>query len=343
MEIESEAKTAISKISSKYNFTWVIPHFEQLIERTPIKQFTLSLPFKTQREHPYPFPPLKDESTDYVWRLRLYPKDGDSNNHISVYLDGFQTSYEKRNNITTRRRKYNFEIFHLNRSDCSLKKLGNLLDLTSTWDFNGTKCWGTKNAGIFNNDVFPSKDYSIEVHLIICVCIFNDQNTILNECDGSNCKSLQKFSKFFGNDKLSDITFQLDCGSTIKASRILLMSQSTYFEKLLLGEWIESMNDVISIKDIDLTTFRAIIYYSYSGKLETGLNVEALKDIYLKADMWDMKEFNDLFLKTESLKYVHENWQDIKPSQNMKDFLFEAEVDWVEELMFARFFGFGKK
>ncbi|CAJ0877037.1 7489_t:CDS:2 [Entrophospora sp. SA101] len=79
------------------------------------------------------------------------------------------------------------------------------------------------------------------------------------------------------------------------------------------------------------------------GKLETGLNVEALKDIYLKADMWDMKEFNDLFLKTESLKYVHENWQDIKPSQNMKDFLFEAEVDWVEELMFARFFGFGKK
>lgn len=101
----------------------------------------------------------------------------------------------------------------------------------------------------------------------------------------------------------------------------------------------------IPIKHMEYTTFRSILYYLYTGKLEDGLEFDVLKDVYSKADMLNLEKFEEMVadriadmvdldnwdeililawevrdsrLKEAALNYAVTKWNDIRDGENMK-------------------------
>lgn len=63
----------------------------------------------------------------------------------------------------------------------------------------------------------------------------------------------------------TDVTFLIQ-GVRIPAHRIILASQSAYFDRLLFGEMREAREDEIQLNEVaDVDTFRLIMRYAYSG------------------------------------------------------------------------------
>ncbi|CAG8473375.1 10593_t:CDS:1 [Cetraspora pellucida] len=157
---------------------------------------------------------------------------------------------------------------------------------------------------------------------------------------------------------------------TIKAHRIILVQRSEYFEKFLGGVWKEGSLKTIPIKHIPFDTFRTILYYLYTLKLDDNLDFSILKDVYINADMmrleqlcqlvadkiirtvdydnwdqvlelgWKSNSFGSKFLlKNSAYDFIHSHWSDIKGTENMICLLRSASVDCIEELMEAKMFG----
>ncbi|CAG8462822.1 19825_t:CDS:1 [Racocetra fulgida] len=157
---------------------------------------------------------------------------------------------------------------------------------------------------------------------------------------------------------------------TIKAHRIILVQRSEYFEKFLGGGWKEGSLKTIPIKHIPFETFRSILYYLYTFKLDDNLDFSILKDVYTNADMmrleqlsqlvadriirmvdydnwdqvldlgWKSNSFGSkLLLKNAAYDFIHSHWSDIKNTENMSSLLHSATVDCIEELMEAKMFG----
>ncbi|CAG8808358.1 4845_t:CDS:1, partial [Racocetra fulgida] len=111
--------------------------------------------------------------------------------------------------------------------------------------------------------------------------------------------------------KFSDVEFTFDCGSNIKAHRVILATRSTYFEKLLGDKWKEGQMKTIPIKHMEYTTFRSILYYLYTGKLEEGLQFNVLKDVYSKADMLNLEKFGEMAADRIADMVNGDNWDEI--------------------------------
>src|SRR5207248_5219947 len=145
--------------------------------------------------------------------------------------------------------------------------------------------------------------------------------------------------QFFNNPYFSDITFSFDCGSELKASRLVLAAKSTYFMNMFTGEWTESNQSKIVIKGVKYEYYKAMIYYFYSGSLDSGLDFNVLMGLFSEADMCQIEDLvkivtnriveiisnenwneillmgwqsNNNDLKEAGLKFVHENWLNIK-------------------------------
>src|SRR5438045_345116 len=86
------------------------------------------------------------------------------------------------------------------------------------------------------------------------------------------------FIDYFDNELFSDIEFTFDCGSNLKASKIILVSRSEYFKTMFNGKWKESKESKIHIKDTKYKIFRYLLKYLYTNELDEGLSLE-LKDL----------------------------------------------------------------
>ena len=66
----------------------------------------------------------------------------------------------------------------------------------------------------------------------------------------------------------TDVTLLVQ-GSRIPAHRIILASQSDYFDRLLYGDMREASQDEIQLHDVEsLKAFQMLMQYIYSGRLK---------------------------------------------------------------------------
>ncbi|CAG8500586.1 6558_t:CDS:2, partial [Ambispora leptoticha] len=292
----------------------------------------------------------------YSWPIRsfnelLYPNgvNDAAKTHISLYLVAIPTPYEKQNNITFRDKMFRLEVFRLNPDPSSSSSAATPIlirneTFTMKFEFDGLDDFGRHRFCSFDN-LFPGGDSSTDVDLLIRVKIFNNATPAPEEPIVPIESEFPSFKQHLDDGRFSDVEFTFDCGLRIKAHRIILATRSSYFEKLLGDKWREGQMKTIPIKHMEYNTFRSILYYLYTGKLEDGLEFDVLKDVYSKADMLNLEkleeivadriadmvdldnwdeilmlawEVGDTHLKEAALNYAVSKWTDIREGDNMK-------------------------
>ena len=89
----------------------------------------------------------------------------------------------------------------------------------------------------------------------------------------NNCEELQnRFASLLENGNYSDVTFVISDGSfehRVPAHRVILASQSEYFDRLLFGEMREAHAGAeIRLEDSPRTAFMLLLQYAYTGRVE---------------------------------------------------------------------------
>ena len=69
-------------------------------------------------------------------------------------------------------------------------------------------------------------------------------------------------------DLHTDVTFIVE-GSPVPAHRVIVASQSEYFDHLLYGRMKESKASTITLEDTHLEAFRLLLMYMYTGSVRT--------------------------------------------------------------------------
>ncbi|CAB4476729.1 unnamed protein product [Rhizophagus irregularis] len=122
---------------------------------------------------------------------------------------------------------------------------------------------------------------------------------------------LPHFIDYFDNGYFSDINFTFDCGSNIKASKIILASRSEYFKTMFNGKWKESKESKIYIKDTKYKIFRHLLKYIYTNELDEGLNLDELKDLYIESDLRNLEELRKMVAISIGEIMNVENWEQV--------------------------------
>ncbi|CAG8596916.1 15262_t:CDS:1 [Acaulospora colombiana] len=374
MTTDQAARQPSKYAQNHFTYSWTIRSFNELVTFYPNSSFVLSDRFWSPR------PPLTNDSSvknkqndhPYLWRIKLYPNGVNeaAKTHISLYLVAIQTPYEKQTSITWREKTFKLEVFRLTSDPSSSSSSPTPIlirneTFTMKFEFDGLDDFGRHRFCSFEN-LFPNNDSTAEIDLLIRVQIFNASSTIgsTDEPVEHTEPEFPSFKQHLDDGKFSDVEFTFDCGSKIKAHRIILATRSAYFEKLLGDKWKEGQMKTIPIKHMEYTTFRSILYYLYTGKLEEGLEFDVLKDVYSKADMLNLERFGEMVadriadmvnsdnwdeilmlawevgdsrLKEAALDYAVTKWDDIRDGENMKRVMGCGNMDWIEELMRARY------
>ncbi|CAG8649685.1 16891_t:CDS:1 [Funneliformis mosseae] len=318
-------------------FVWEIGSFQDYVKSIRYGKYIQSHIFRIpQRTFNKEQGEEGDDSTDSttLWRLLIYPNGYTASNHISLYLEAIKTPYEIIKGIDKRNQIYHIGIgisntslnFRLSR-DLIHQRTSNKV----TFDLSKeSPSWGF-NKFISLDSIFPVGDKSKKVELFIQVTILDDKPVEKEKYYG-------QLEKWFEYENFTDVEFILDCGSRIKAHRIILASNSEYFRNMLQGGWKEQHMKSIPIKETRFEIFRTILYYLYSGKL-MDTSLVTLCDVFRQGDMMmldDMKaliarklkklinediwdeilllawETKDLQLKNIGLEYAMDNWERVK-------------------------------
>ncbi|RIA93754.1 hypothetical protein C1645_735334 [Glomus cerebriforme] len=333
------------------------------------------------------------------WQFRMYPNGNIGHeNYISLFLKAILTPYEKLHNITSRKQKFLLEIGKLGPT-AVINNYGIINVPTSkriikqqifefTFEFNkvNVTCGFPKFCCL--DLLFPDKDKSKEIDLFVQITILSDDSSRSNHLllldDYTINKQKQQrqeeeeeeevkigdtnegiygdIEEYFKNESFTDVEFLFDCGSTLKAHRIILATRCNYFKTMFKSGFKESTLDKVPIRFVRYEVFYVMLYYIYTGRL-MDLNEEnaygILRDSYKHSDLMGLTtlkeilgknivkfidndnwheiltlgwQFNDLLLRTKGLKYVKENWNIIKYGDNLRDVLNNSGIDCIEEL-----------
>lgn len=110
---------------------------------------------------------------------------------------------------------------------------------------------------------------------------------------------LASLKEYYNTDYLSDITVTCE-GQVFKAHRIILSAHSKCFAKMLNGNWKESSEGNVEIKDFDPGVVDAMLRFIYSFEYE---NTQGTPPMIFDAHMYQIADKYDITaLKTESKK-----------------------------------------
>ncbi|CAB4382573.1 POZ domain-containing protein [Rhizophagus irregularis] len=356
------------------SYTWIVKDFQDIYCHMDKSQFILSERFYSpstpiMKEH-------QEKRDDNIWRFLFVPhgKSEISKEHISLYLFPLKNEYEEQNGICYRQAIYQIEMFVHNDKRTSLidpkdkiynhiAKLNNKYNRCGEYDYCELK------------NIFPKdNDKTEKTDLIFKIQFYYDKNYTIDIFPSNDIKDNSKdsslsFENYFNDENFSDITFKFSCGSEIKASRLVLAIKSSYFKALFNGNWKESKSPIITIKDVKYECFKRMINFLYSGKLDSNLSFEELKDLFIESDIRDIMELKkavstrivkhvnenywdeillmgwqmkNMEMKQAGLKYFSEHWMEIKNSEKMNNIIVNSNFDWLEELYKAKLFGVGK-
>ncbi|RIA91465.1 BTB/POZ protein [Glomus cerebriforme] len=339
-------------------FIWEIGNFENLLKLIPRGKCITSQRFWL----PQKSFDINNQSCKHptLWELYLFPNgDNGTRDSISLYFHAVQTNYEKSNHIMNRKKSINIGIGKYEicgHYESSPKTLMRSRRTSTTFDiFDFSKNGGLELPNFIPLDsIFPEGDKSKAVNLFVQVTLFEDD--VVDDDDE------RVYEQYFEDDTFTDIEFVLDCGSRIKAHRIVLSANSTYFKNMLQGQWKEKDMKAIQIKETNYIAFRAVVYYIYSGKLLDIKGFDILKNTFKLADMMMLEnlsrlvidelsewisdenwyeiillgwEFNNEPLRNMGLQYIADNWAKIKRSEGMLRLLSSNNIEGIEELFYV--------
>ncbi|CAG8740572.1 1174_t:CDS:1 [Funneliformis caledonium] len=348
--------------------TWVIKDFQHFYDKQNLLRFIISEPFNS----PFSINSSNETNLEYTWRLIVDIEN--IREDISLYIVALQTDFERKKNANDRISVFEFKVF---KNQYGNKNLVEELGTLNKISFIHKTRFGIKNAHGGKlckiDQLLPNNNTSIRTDIIIRAHIIEPERVQLNDFNDNNTIPPLLLSpsleQFFNNPHFSDVIFTFDCGSELSASRLVLAAKSTYFMNMFSGAWLESNQSRIVIKGSKYEYYRELIYYFYNGSLGSDLDFDVLKGLFNEANMCQIEDlvrivanrivkmisneiwheillmgwrFNNNDLKEGGLKYVYENWMNIKDTENMKFIIENLNVECMEELMAARFFGVGK-
>ncbi|KAF5712000.1 n-carbamoyl-l-amino acid hydrolase [Fusarium mundagurra] len=110
---------------------------------------------------------------------------------------------------------------------------------------------------------------------------------------------LKSLGEYHNSDALSDVIVVCD-GQEFKAHRVILSAHSKFFAKALNGNWKESSERKIDIKDFDPSIVEAMLRFLYSFEYT---NTYGTSSMVFDAQMWQIADKYDIpALMTESKK-----------------------------------------
>ncbi|KAG9292737.1 hypothetical protein G9A89_008325 [Geosiphon pyriformis] len=367
--------------SNTFVFNWQLRDFqhyhERILNNSPILSETFSTPRQIESSSNADFDPLE---TSDLWRLGIWPTGTIKNpNHIAAMLIGYQTKYEVDKRIKARFVSYTMELYHVSdRQDPELQfdLIASRSLQKATFFFHGGQSYHhrfLKFAALSDIFTYTDDTRTKPIDLVMRVT-FEPQ--IMKENPSSNSPiavtaqqtPLPKSSADYLNDQtFCDIEFILDCGSIIKAHRLVIGTASEYFKTLLTGGFRETRLSTIPIKDFSYTAFRAVIDFLYTGILKEDLFLDIIVEIHEKADMMGIEDLQKVVerrmkllartidnwdkvllfawqtgnsrLKNVALEYVSDHWEEIRKGASWRNIVASADKELVDEIYAASFFG----
>ncbi|ENH71186.1 Protein roadkill [Fusarium oxysporum f. sp. cubense race 1] len=108
---------------------------------------------------------------------------------------------------------------------------------------------------------------------------------------------LSSLKEYYNKDALSDITITCD-GQEFKAHRVIISAHSKCFAKALNGDWKESSERQIDIKDFDASVVEAMLRFMYSFDYS---NIYGTSTMVFDAQMYQIADKYDIpALKAQS-------------------------------------------
>ncbi|CAI2181659.1 8397_t:CDS:1 [Funneliformis geosporum] len=294
-----------------------------------------------------------------LWELSLYP-NGISSKGMSLCVHAIQTKYEKEKGISTRRKQFILGIGEYDISQLLTKRKAVIRqsEKYGNFTFNGSKTISSNRYdNFFSLDyIFSRNEKAKVVNLFVQVTILEEKSIPVDRIKFDN-----KYEDCFGDDSFSDIEFELDCGSRIKAHRVILSSSSSYFKIMFSSQWKERDMDVVPIRETNYTSFRAILYFIYSGKLLGLESFDEFEHAFKLADMMMLKNLNKLvinewlkivdnenwhkfillgwkynnnLLKNTGLEYAADHWEKVKKDDGMLQLIASNNIEGIEELFY---------
>ncbi|KAG9292642.1 hypothetical protein G9A89_007014 [Geosiphon pyriformis] len=348
-----------------FTYEWKLSAFQQLHHLTTIDEDIFSDQFASPATGPI--------QTLHLWRIKLTPNS--KSDFLGIYLKAFQSREEAKRGISSRTCFYKIQLFRheIGASPLFIEQRRD----KRIWKFGSNSCWGWNDfcplKSIFADD-YQARNKNVDV--IIRIKILNPlitrrsattsyASTKTNQKTKQNCL-LNSFTKFFDDEKLSDLLFTFENGEQLRAHRMILASRSTYFERMFTGgDWIESSSNIIPMKGVTYSTFRQLLYYLYTDEIESSFPAENLAELYFEARLRDLPDLariaakrmianlacenwdvvfmlgwkhDDAHLKKVALKFAVKNWSNAVSKEKMKEVLDWGDVEAIEELLRARKF-----
>jgi hypothetical protein len=174
------------------------------------------------------------------------------------------------------------------------------------FDINCEKCDG--NFEIDAIQLIGTLDEDSE-HRIITLDSISQENSI-------NMSS--KYEKYINDEKESDVSIYVGKKKCFNATKIILISQSEFFENLFFSSMKESKRSYISLPTLDPEIFEEILYFLYTGMIKSKeLNYSKLLNLLSNADYLQIYGILDLCFAYLS--------QDFEMFLNSKDFMNLSE------------------
>ncbi|OBS15072.1 hypothetical protein FPOA_14087 [Fusarium poae] len=108
---------------------------------------------------------------------------------------------------------------------------------------------------------------------------------------------LSSLKEYYNKDALSDVTITCD-GQEFKAHRVIMSAHSKCFAKALNGDWKESSERQIDIKDFDASVVEAMLRFMYSFDYS---NIYGTSTMVFDAQMYQIADKYDIpALKAQS-------------------------------------------
>ena len=142
----------------------------------------------------------------------------------------------------------------------------------------------------------PTQTYALNFQLWFKL---NDQSTPYAEKN-----ALKQFSTLYANQAHCDINFIFENSQSVGGHKYFLAARSPVFYAMFQHEMQEAKTGQVVITDIQPDIFRELLFFIYSGQLETPLTEEKAKMLFVAADKYDIGDLKTMCLRF-LVPYIH--------------------------------------
>lgn len=259
-----------SVVTSRCAYTWTIENFSKW-------QATVEGP---QKSFPFPY----CQNSKEKWVLEFNPTSLEHPEHCSLNLR-LVTQTEKLDKF-----EVDYELAMQLSSGCILKKYVAISDFGTV---SGSKTWGYQK--------FIERKVVLEAikpdDKLVIKCKINTNSNTLNKKGVAKKLPVpnslpSKMRSLVDGNKYGDVTILIG-DQRFLAYKGILSAQSSVFAAMFEHEMQETIENHVTINDVDPDVFRELLRYIYTDQLTANLNGMAFK-LYAAADKYDISTLKSL-------------------------------------------------